>query len=254
MRGGTARLPDVSRAVDLNGDVGESYGRWTLGDDAALLPYLSSANVACGFHAGDPTTLRATLSIAVSHGVTVGAHVGYGDLRGFGRRALDVDPADLVADVLYQLGALEALARAAGTSVRYLKPHGALYHRVQDDHEHADAIVSAISGFGTALPVVTMAGGALARCADSAGLRVIREAYADRAVGDDGRLVPRDQPGAVLHDPAAVASQALRLACDPDIDSLCVHGDTPGAVAIAAAVRAALESAGHSVRSAGATA
>ena len=150
--------------------------------------------------------------------------------------------------------AVRALARAAGTSVRYLKPHGALYHRVQDDHEHADAIVSAISGFGTALPVVTMAGGALARCADSAGLRVIREAYADRAVGDDGRLVPRDQPGAVLHDPAAVASQALRLACDPDIDSLCVHGDTPGAVAIAAAVRAALESAGHSVRSAGATA
>ena len=141
--------------IDLNADVGESYGRWTLGDDDALIPFISSANVACGFHAGDPTTLRHCLASAAAHGVSVGAQVGYDDLRGFGRRALDIEPDDLEADVLYQLGALEALARAEGTSISYLKPHGALYHRTLIDEVQAQAVIAAIAAYGQPLPVMT---------------------------------------------------------------------------------------------------
>ena len=242
----------MSRSLDINADVGESYGRWSLGSDAALMPYLSSANVACGFHAGDPTTIRFTLAAAVAHGVAVGAHVGYADLRGFGRRAIDIAPADLEADVLFQLGALEALTRAAGATVTYLKPHGALYHRTLDDSAQASAVIAAITAFGRTLPVMTMDEGELAEAARAAGLPVIREGYADRAMGADGRLIPRDQPGAVLTDAHAIAAQVLRLAGNPNIDSVCLHGDTPGAVTAAAAVREAVDSAGYVVRSAGA--
>ena len=234
--------------IDLNADVGESYGRWTLGDDDALIPFISSANVACGFHAGDPTTLRHCLASAAAHGVSVGAQVGYDDLRGFGRRALDIEPDDLEADVLYQLGALEALARAEGTSISYLKPHGALYHRTLIDDVQAQAVIAAIAAYGQPLPVMTMTDTVMFDVATSAGLTILREGFADRAYGADGRLVPRTQPGAVHHDPTAVVAQAVQLARAGTIDSICLHGDTPGAAVNAAAVRAALEQAGFDVR------
>jgi UPF0271 protein len=234
-------------AVDLNADVGESYGRWQLGDDAALMPFLTSANVACGFHAGDPLTLRRTVAAAAEHGVAVGAQVSYPDLAGFGRRAMDLAPDELEADVLYQLGALEGLARAAGTQVRYLKPHGALYHRTLDDEAQAAAVVAALIAHGGALPVLTTAGSALAVIASAEGVRVVGEGFADRRYGDDGRLVPRSDPNALLTDPAEVAEQAVRLA--ETVDSLCLHGDTPGAPALARAVRDALAQADIAVES-----
>jgi UPF0271 protein len=228
-------------AVDLNADVGESYGRWQLGDDAALLPLLTSANVACGFHAGDPLTLRRTVALAAAHDVHVGAQVSYPDLAGFGRRAMDVSPDELEADVLYQLGALEGLCRAAGTEVRYLKPHGALYHRTLDDEAQAGAVVAALLAHGGGLPVLTTAGSALAVAASAEGVRVVSEGFADRRYDDDGRLVPRSEPGALLTDAQEVGEQAVRLAAT--VDSLCLHGDTPGAPALARAVREALAAA-----------
>jgi UPF0271 protein len=234
-------------AVDLNADVGESFGRWQLGDDEALLPLLTSANVACGFHAGDPLTLRRTVAAAAEHGVSVGAQVSYPDLVGFGRRAMDLSAAELEADVLYQLGALEALCRAAGTEVRYLKAHGALYHRTLDDEGQAGAVVAALVAHGGGLPILTTAGSALAVVASAEGVRVVSEGFADRRYDDDGRLVPRTEPGALLTDPAEVAAQALQLA--PTVDSLCLHGDTPGAPALARAVRDALEASDIAVES-----
>lgn len=233
--------------IDLNADVGESYGRWQLGDDAALIPHLTSANVACGFHAGDPLTLWRTVQACVQHGVAIGAQVAYADLAGFGRRAIDVPPAELTADVLYQLGALDGLARAAGSAVTYLKPHGALYHRVLHDPVQAQAVLDAVRTWPAPIAVMTMADGVLADLAGGAGLTVIAEGFADRAYDAGGRLVPRGAPGAVLTGDDVVA-QALRLAVDPAIHSLCVHGDTPGAAAHAAAVRAALAAAGIDVR------
>ena len=235
-------------SIDLNADVGESYGRWTLGDDIALMPHITSANVACGFHAGDPTTLRRTVAQASSLGVAVGAQVGYHDLRGFGRRAVTIEAEDLEADVLYQLAALDGLARAAGTRVTYLKPHGALYHRTLVDPEQAAAVIAAIGAFGVALPVMTMTPGVLADLALAAGLTVIREGFADRAYGTDGRLVPRTQEGAMLHDIDAMVAQASRHAESRLVDSVCLHGDTPGAAGNAAAVRRGLASAGIDVR------
>ena len=234
-------------AVDLNADVGESFGRWQLGDDTALLPLLTSANVACGFHAGDPLTLRRTVATAAEHGVSIGAQVGYPDLAGFGRRAMDLSREELEADVLYQLSALEGLCRAAGTEVRYLKPHGALYHRTLDDEAQAAAVVAALLAHGGGLAVLTTAGSALAVAASAAGLRVVSEGFADRRYGDDGRLVPRTDPGALLTDPDEVAVQAVSLA--GAVDSLCLHGDTPGAPALARAVREALAAAGIAVES-----
>ena len=235
--------------VDLNADLGESYGTWTLGDDAALLPLITSANVACGFHAGDPLTLRRTLALAVEHGVVVGAQVSYPDLVGFGRRQMDVAADELEADVLYQVAALDGLARVAGTRVRYVKAHGALYHRTLVDDLQASALVGAVVAYDPGLPLVTMAGGALAGAAAARGLRVVREGFADRAYGPDGRLVSRSQPGAVHHDAAVVAAQAVALAASGSVDSLCLHGDTPGAVAHAVAVREALAAAGVGLRS-----
>jgi UPF0271 protein len=242
--------------VDLNSDLGEGYGRWPLGDDAALLEVVTSANVACGFHAGDPSTIDRTVRTAVERGVSIGAQVSYPDLAGFGRREMDVAPADLTADVLYQLGALEAFARAAGSRVRYVKPHGALYNRIARDPVQAAAVVEAVRRYDPALPLLTLPGSAAMDAARDAGVPAVAEGFADRAYTADGRLVSRREPGAVLHDPEQVATRAVVMATEHrvesidgdqvevDVRSLCVHGDTPGAVDLARQVRAALEKAG----------
>jgi UPF0271 protein len=239
----------TGHVVDLNADLGESYGQWVLGDDAALLPLITSANVACGFHAGDPLTLRRTVELAVEHGVVIGAQVGYPDLVGFGRRRMDLEPAELEADVLYQLAALDGISRVAGARVRYVKPHGALYHRALADESQAAALVAAVAAYAEDLAVVTMAGSVLAAVAAAAGLRVVVEGFADRGYSAAGRLVPRGQPGDVLTDPDAVAAQAVRLVGTGQLQTLCLHGDTPGAVVLARAVRAALASADVTIRS-----
>jgi len=230
--------------IDLNADLGESFGRWRLGDDAALLPHLTSANVACGFHAGDAVTIRDTVAACVRGGVAVGAQVSYRDLAGFGRRAMDVDPDDLHADVLYQVAAVDGLARVAGGRARYLKPHGALYWRCVEDPVQAGAVAAAVRDWDPAATVLTAAGGALAAAAREAGLAVAAEGFADRGHGPDGRPLPRSAPGALLTDPGRVAAQAVELAATGEYRSLCVHGDTPGAPALAAAVRTALATAG----------
>jgi UPF0271 protein len=241
--------PDGAPAIDLNADLGESYGRWELGDDAALVPLITSANIACGFHAGDPLTLRRTVAMAVEAGVVIGAQVSYPDLVGFGRRRIDVEPAELEADVLYQLSALDGLSRVAGGAVRYVKPHGALYHRTLTDEAQARAVVAAVTAYSMDLPVVTMAKSVLAEVAAAAGLRVVAEGFADRAYTAAGQLVPRGEPGAVLDDPETVAAQAIRLVGDDAVQTLCLHGDTPSAVTFARVVRDALTAAGVSIRS-----
>jgi 5-oxoprolinase (ATP-hydrolysing) subunit A len=242
--------------LDLNSDLGEGYGRWALGDDAALLDVVTSANVACGFHAGDPATIDRTVRAAVERGVSIGAQVSYPDLAGFGRREMDVAPADLTADVLYQLGALEAFARAAGSRVRYVKPHGALYNRIVRDPVQAAAVVEAVRRYDPALPLLTLPGSAAMDAAREAGVPAVAEGFADRAYTADGGLVSRREPGAVVHDPERVAARALVMATEHRVEavdgtqvavevrSLCVHGDTPGAVDLARQVRAALEQAG----------
>lgn len=238
--------PGCPSTIDLNADVGESFGRWELGDDAALLPHLTSANIACGFHAGDPLTLRRTCALAVAQGVVIGAQVGYRDLAGFGRRFIDVAPEELEADVLYQLSALSGIAAAAGGAVAYLKPHGALYHAVSSHEAQADAVIAAVVAFG-GLPVLGLAGSSFLDRVAAAGLPTIGEGFADRAYLPGGGLVPRSEPGALLLDPAAVAAQAVRLASSGSVRSLCIHGDSPGAAASAAAVRVALSDAGIAV-------
>jgi UPF0271 protein len=242
--------------VDLNSDLGEGYGRWALGDDAALLEVVTSANVACGFHAGDPATIDRTVRAAAERGVAVGAQVSYPDLVGFGRREIDVPPDELTADVLYQIGALEAFARAAGGRVRYVKPHGALYNRIARDPVQAAAVVEAVRRYDPALPLLTLPGSAAMEAAAEAGIAAVGEGFADRAYTAEGRLVSRREPGAVLDDPERVAARAVAMATEGrvetidggdvtvEIASLCVHGDTPGAVELARAVRAALEEAG----------
>ncbi len=228
--------------MDLNADVGESFGRWRLGDDDALLPHLTSANVACGFHAGDPLTLWRTVESCVARGVSIGAQVGYRDLAGFGRRFIDVPAAELRADVLYQLGALDGLARAAGGRVAYVKPHGALYHAVSTHPAQAEAVIDAVQAYGGP-PVLGLAGSSFLAAVTDAGLDAVGEGFADRGYLPDGGLVPRSSPGALLTDPEAAAEQAVRLARS-GARSICVHGDSPGAAGLAAAVRAALAAAG----------
>ena len=247
--------------IDLNSDVGESFGNWTIGDDAAVFRYVSSANVACGFHAGDPSTIARTCRDAVAAGVTIGAHVGYRDLAGFGRRFLDCSATELADDVLYQLGALQALAHAAGSEIKYVKPHGALYNTIVHHDVHAQAVVNAVHAFSPGLPLLLLPGSLALKKAEARGLRALSEAFADRAYNPDGTLVSRREEGAVLHDHAAITENMVRLATEGKIvardgsvldvraDSICVHGDTAGAVAMAAAVRAGLESAGVTVRS-----
>ena len=245
--------------IDLNSDVGESFGRWRLGDDEGVLALVTSANVACGFHAGDASTLRRTCATAVREGVAVGAQVGYRDLAGFGRRFIDMDTVELADDVLYQLGALEAMARVAGTRVRYVKPHGALYNATVHHEAQARAVVDAVRAYDPSLPVLGLPGSQLLAAADRAGLRPVCEAFADRAYTPEATLVPRSQDGAVLHDPDLVASRVVRLVTEGRLEavdgsvvevraeSVCVHGDSPGAVAMASAVAAALAAEGVSL-------
>lgn len=245
--------------IDLNSDLGEGYGPWTMGDDAAMLDIVSSANIACGFHAGDPAGLLSVLRQAAARGVAVGAHVSYPDRVGFGRRTMDVAPDDLTADVIYQIGALQGLARAAGTRVTYVKPHGALYNTIADDARQADAVIAGVKAVDPSLVLMGLAGAPVLKRARAAGLTVVAEAFADRAYTAAGALVSRRQPGAVLHDPDLIAARMLRLATEGvleaedgsilrlEADSICVHGDSPGAVAIAAKVRDALVAGGVSV-------
>ncbi|MGY1810226.1 LamB/YcsF family protein [Blastococcus sp. SYSU D00669] len=246
-------------AIDLNADLGEGFGVWTLGDDDALLGVVSSANVACGFHAGDPSTMRRVCAGAVAAGVAIGAQVSYRDLAGFGRRFVDVAPAELTDDVLYQLAALDGIARAGGGRVAYLKPHGALYNAVVTHEAQARAVVDAVTAYDPALPVLGLPGSVLLRTAGAAGLRTVAEGFADRGYTPEGTLVPRRSPGALVEDPRAVAERAVRMAAegvvvavdgttvDVAVDSVCVHGDTPGAVELARAVRAALTGAGLTI-------
>lgn len=247
-------------SIDLNSDLGESFGAWAMGDDATMLGIVTSANVACGFHAGDPAGILATLKAAAAQGVSVGAHVAYPDLAGFGRRNMDVASADLVADIVYQIGALQGLAAAAGTTVRYVKPHGALYNTIAQDARQARDVITAIQAIDPSLALVVLAGSPLAGWAEAAGLRVVAEAFADRGYTPQGTLVSRREPGAVLHDPERVARRMLRLVTEGVVeavdgslarvraDSICVHGDSPGAVAMAVEVRRTLEQAGVTLR------
>jgi UPF0271 protein len=244
------------RAIDLNADLGEGFGVWRLGDDEALLGIVTSANVACGFHAGDPSIMGRVCTRATRTGVAVGAQVSYRDLAGFGRRFIDVEPAELTDDVLYQLGALDGIARVSGTRVSYVKPHGALYNAVVGHEDQARAVVEAVAAYDEGLPVLGLPGSALLRAAEAVGLRTVREGFADRGYTAAGTLVPRREPGALVHDAAEVAERAVRMAVDGevvavdgtrvplDVESVCVHGDTAGAVELARAVRTALEAAG----------
>jgi UPF0271 protein len=224
--------------IDLNADLGEGFGAWRLGDDEAMLDVVTSANLACGFHAGDPATLHRTCRAAAARGIRIGAQVGYRDLAGFGRRFIDIAADDLYADVVYQIGALDALARTVGSSVTYVKPHGALYNTIVHHEVQADAVARAVRDVNAAFPVLTLPRSAFGDRARELGLRVVTEAFADRAYREDGTLVPRGEPGAVLHDPAAVAARIPALS--KTAESICVHGDSPDAVTIARAVRAAL--------------
>ena len=246
--------------MDINSDLGESFGAWRMGDDAAMLGIVTSANVACGFHAGDPAGILETLRAAAQHGVTVGAHVAYPDLVGFGRRNMDPTSQELVADVIYQIGALQGLAAAAGTRVRYVKPHGALYNTIAQDERQANDVITALLAVDPGLTLMALAGSPLIGWARARGLRVVAEAFADRAYNDDGSLVSRRLPGAVLHDADAIAERMLRLVQTGEVesitgrsvpvqaDSICVHGDSPGAVEMARRIRARLEQAGVALR------
>ena len=246
----------MATTIDLNSDLGEGFGRWTLGDDDALLDVVTSANVACGFHAGDASIMRRICDRAAENGVAIGAHVGYQDLAGFGRRFIDVEPEILTQEVIYQIGALDAFARVAGSRVRYVKPHGALYNAIVRHEEQAASVVQALVDYDASLPVMGPAGSAWLRLAEEAGLTVVKEAFADRAYAPDGSLVSRRLPGAVLQDIQEIASRCVAIAKAEPIrdsdggpltvaaDSICVHGDTPGAVDIARKVKAALTGAG----------
>ncbi|MCM4081731.1 LamB/YcsF family protein [Paractinoplanes hotanensis] len=248
-------------SVDLNADLGEGFGRWTLGDDDALLGIVTSANVACGFHAGDPSTMYRTCGAAVERSVAIGAQVGYRDLAGFGRRRIDYDLGELRDDLLYQIGALEAFCRVAGGRVGYVKPHGALYNTAAVEEGQAGAIVAAVRAYDAALPVLCQPGSVLARVAIEAGVTVVGEGFADRGYRADGTLMPRSLPGAVLHDPDEVVARAVRMAVEQVVEtadgelvptpvaSICVHGDTPGAVGLASRVRAELAGTGLTVES-----
>lgn len=243
-------------SIDLNADLGEGFGRWRLTDDEELLSVVTSANVACGFHAGDAATMRRVCALAAERGVRIGAQVSYRDLAGFGRRSMDVPADELAAEVAYQIGALEVFARAAGTRVSYVKPHGALYNRVVHDEQQAEAVVEGVMLTGERLPLLGPPGSTLHTMAEKAGLPVVTEAFADRAYTADGTLVPRGRDGAVLTDPDTVVERSVSMArfgvvtsrCGRPVGvrarSLCLHGDTEGAVALARRVRERLEESG----------
>lgn len=240
-------MPALS--VDLNADLGEGFGVWTLGDDEAMLDVVTSANVACGFHAGDAATLARTCRAAAGRGIRIGAQVSYRDLAGFGRRFIDVDPEELTADVIYQIGALQALARVAGSDLSYVKPHGALYNAVVDHDKQARALAEAVHAVDPRLPVLGLAGSVLFTELERLGLRTVPEAFADRAYRPDGKLVSRQERNAVLHDVDEIADRVISMVTTGQVtaidgtpiaiavESVCVHGDSPGAVQIATAVR-----------------
>ena len=241
--------------IDLNSDLGEGFGRWSLGDDAEMLGIVTSANIACGFHAGDPLVIRETVIGARDTGVAIGAHVGYRDLAGFGRRNMDVSSAELVSDVVYQIGALQGIARAAGTTVTYVKPHGALYNTIVHDARQAQDVVTAIREIDPSLAILGLPGSEVLRIAEDAGLRTVTEAFADRAYTPEGTLVSRREAGSVLHDAEQIAVRMVQLATEGTLtaidgstiqvsaDSICVHGDSPGATEMARQVRRALAAA-----------
>ena len=251
----------TKKNIDLNSDVGESFGRWELGDDAAVFRSVSSANVACGFHAGDPSVIRATCDAAAAREITVGAHVGYRDLAGFGRRFMEVDPRELTDEVIYQIGALQAIAKVTGTSVRYVKPHGALGNAIVHHARQAQAVVDAVKSVDASLPILGLPNSEILTRAEKAGLRAVPESFADRTYRADGSLAPRSVPGSVLHDPDQVARRVVRMVTEGKItsiegdeitvspESICLHGDTSGAVQIAFRVREALEAAGIEIKS-----
>jgi 5-oxoprolinase (ATP-hydrolysing) subunit A len=246
--------------MDLNSDLGEGFGAWKMGDDEAMLDIVTSANIACGFHAGDPSVMRRVCELAAERDVAIGAHVGYRDLAGFGRRFIDVTPNELTDDVVYQIGALDGICRATGTRVKYVKPHGALYNAIVHHEAQAAAVVAAVRAYDPDLPVLGLPGSVFLAAAEAAGLRTVREFFVDRGYTREATLVPRSQPGALLHDPEEVTTRVLRMVTDGKVtavdgtdvhvnaDSACVHGDSPGAVAMAEAVRAGLEAAGVTLR------
>jgi len=247
--------------VDLNADLGESYGVWQLGDDEAMLDVVTSANIACGFHAGDPAGILSVLKEAGRRHVSVGAHVGYRDLVGFGRRNMDPSSDELVGDTIYQIGALQGLAKAAGTRVRYVKPHGALYNTIAHDARQAADVIEGIKAVDPTLILMALAGAPIVAQARAAGLTVVCEAFADRAYNADGSLLSRRLDGSVIHDPQAVAARMLRLVTEGRItaidgtdialeaQSICIHGDTPTAVAIARTLHETLSQQGVGLQS-----
>lgn len=248
-------------SIDLNSDLGESFGPWPMGDDKAMLSIVTSANIACGFHAGDPAGILEVLREASRRGVTVGAHVGYRDLVGFGRRNMDPSNAELTADTIYQIGALQGLAQAAGTVVRYVKPHGALYNTMASDARQAASVIAGIRAVDPSLVLVALAGAPVVEQARAAGLTVVAEAFADRAYNPDGTLVSRRLAGAVIHDPIVIADRMFKLISEGrltaidgtevaiDAASICVHGDNPEAVGIARTVRETLADRGVVIES-----
>ena len=253
----------MPNSVDLNCDMGESFGAWRMGADAAVMPSITSANIACGFHAGDPGVMRETVGLAAEAGVAIGAHPGYPDLAGFGRRDMQMAPRELEDMLLYQIAALAGFARASGVELKHVKPHGALYNMAARDRRLCDSIVRAVRSFDSSLVLFGLAGSVMLAAGRDAGLRVAAEGFADRMYEPDGSLTPRSRSGAVLDDPGAVASRAVRMIrdgrvtasdgreIDVHIDTICVHGDTPGAEISARALRTALIEAGIAVRAIG---
>ena len=247
--------------IDLNCDMGESFGPWKMGADAEVMPNITSANVACGAHAGDPGVMRRTIRAAKEHGVAVGAHPGFADLQGFGRREMQADPAEVEDSLIAQIGALAAMARAEAAPLRHVKAHGALYNMAARDRKLADAVARAIKAFDASLVMFGLPKSPLIEAGIAAGLRVAAEGFADRSYEPDGSLTPRSRPGAVIHDPAVVVDRAVRMVRDGvvltsegreiplKVDTICVHGDTPGAPDLTRRIRAGLEAAGISVRS-----
>ncbi len=248
-------------AIDLNSDLGESYGAWRMGDDAAMLAVVSSANIACGFHAGDPAGIYRTVKAAAANGVVIGAHVSYPDRVGFGRRDLDATPEELIADVIYQIGAIKGVAAAAGTTVRYVKPHGALYNRIAYDARQGQAVIDGIKAVDPSLVLMGLANAPILDLARRSGLAVVAEAFADRAYTPRGELVSRREAGSVLHDERKIADRMVQLAREGTLEaidgstirieaqSICVHGDSPGAVVIAQEIRRRFEAEGIDIRS-----
>ena len=242
----------MARTIDLNADAGESFGRWQLGHDEELFPLLSSVNLATGFHAGDPRVMLRSVRLAKRHGVAVGAHPGFPDLVGFGRRDLAASPEEAYTDVLYQIGALSAFLRLEGLPLHHVKPHGALYLRMLRDEALARAVAQAVKDYDPDLPLVLLGGTPMEEAAKAVGVRYVREAFPDRAYLSDGRLAPRSMEGALIRDPKQAARRAVQMVLEGEIEALdggrvkveaetlCVHGDNPEAVAIARAVREAL--------------